>query len=115
MRTSWGPEFWTITVWADGRALHAWATGAVHAQVMPQMAGWASDASTAAWPVESAELPDWAEAEQRLLAAPRYAELVAPSDEHRARVQRAMPRRGLVRRLRPTGAAVSRTGATNAR
>lgn len=114
MRTSRGPEFWTLTLWADGRAMHAWATGAVHAQVMPRMAEWASDASTAAWPVDTAELPDWAEAQHRLLAAPRYAELEAPSEDHRARAQRPMPHRGLVRRLRATGAAETRTGASRA-
>lgn len=95
LRITAGPEFWTLTLWEDGRSLHAWATGRVHASAMPRMAGWASDASTSAWPVASRRLPTWQEAESRLLAAPRFTDLDVPSDDHRSGVERPMPRRGL--------------------
>jgi hypothetical protein len=108
LRIASGPEFWTMTVWEDGRAMHRFVSGGVHAEVMPRMAKWAAEASMSGWPTDEWALPTWAEAQRRLEAAPRFARL----DETIGEVVRAAPRRSAGVRLPAAPASKAMTGAS---
>jgi hypothetical protein len=112
LRVASGPEFWTMSVWEDGRAMHDFATGGVHAQVAPRMAGWAGHALMCAWQTTDRTLPTWADAQRRLEAAPRFLALDAPSDRHLAKVVPPAPRRSASLPLLAPRATETRTGAS---
>lgn len=88
MRISRGWVFWTLTVWRDGRAMAAFRSSGVHGQVMPRLAGWASEGAFAAWRIPDEQLPSWAQAQDELHRHPSFTALDAPGVAHRAGVVR---------------------------
>jgi hypothetical protein len=95
LRLSSGPEFWTLTVWDGGIAMQAFRNSGVHGEVMPQLAKWADEGSTAIWRTEEHTLPDWADVQGRLEEAPRFTRIDVPSEAHRGSVVRPGPRRSV--------------------
>ena len=58
--------YWTASVWRDGAALLAYVTSGAHRNAMPKMAEWGDEASTVQWEQDSAELPNWPLAIERM-------------------------------------------------
>lgn len=110
LRLSSGPEFWTLTVWDGGIAMQAFRNSGLHGAVMPQLAKWADEASTAIWRTADHERPDWAEVQGRIEAAPRFTHVDAPSDAHLGAVVRPAP--NLSAALPVPRATKARTGAS---
>lgn len=79
--TRGGPVFWTLTLWQDGAAMNAFRESGAHGELMPKMAGWASQVSTTAWKVEKA--PSWPEAIEQMALNPRWIEIARPDAWHR--------------------------------
>jgi quinol monooxygenase YgiN len=74
--------FWTMTMWADERAMKAFMTSGSHRKAMPRLAGWADEASFIHWYQDHLERPDWIEAARRMRAEGRPAKLRYPSPHH---------------------------------
>ena len=49
LRLTSGPEFWTLTVWDGGKSMQAFRNRGLHGEVMPLLARWADEGSTAIW------------------------------------------------------------------
>lgn len=76
LRITRGPVFWTLTLWRDGAAMNAFRASGAHEELLPKMAGWASQAATTAWKVEPD--PTWDEAFERMAGNPRWVEIDRP-------------------------------------
>lgn len=80
LRVARGPVFWTLTLWQDGAAMNAFRASGVHGELIPKMAGWASQACTTAWKVERD--PSWDETFERMAGSARWIELDSPDRWH---------------------------------
>jgi heme-degrading monooxygenase HmoA len=58
--------FWTLTVWRDEHAMHAYRASGAHRKAVPHLADWADEASVAHWSQPGSALPDWPDAIRRL-------------------------------------------------
>lgn len=90
-----GPEFWTITVWEDVRAMGAYRDSGAHAEVMPRLTGWAKDGSFTVWQTGDHALPSWEEVRRRVGDSQHFVPLDHPTPEYAAGVRRLAPRRSL--------------------
>lgn len=61
-----GRTFWTVTVWSSQESMRGFRNSGVHRQVMPKLAGWCNEASTAHWEQSQPETPEWLEIHRRM-------------------------------------------------
>lgn len=74
--------FWTMTVWRDGRAMHAYVASGAHRTAMPHLRDWGIEASVIRWTQDGTDLPDWPEAVQRMRDEGRASKLRHPGPHH---------------------------------
>ena len=93
--------FWTITAWEDESSMRAYRNAGAHGRVMPRLLDWCDEASLAHWHQESADLPDWRQAHQRIVKEGRLSKVRNPSPDQVAN-HIVLPRPGRLERiLRP--------------
>lgn len=78
-------SFWTMTVWRDERAMHAYVASGAHRSAMPHLRDWAVEASVVRWIADSPLLPTWDEAASRMREEGRTSKLRHPGPDHAAR------------------------------
>lgn len=83
--TDRGRVFWTMTLWDDERSMKTYRGSGAHGAVMPRLAKWCNEAAVTHFEQESASLPSWQEAWERLTAAPRWSRIDHPNENHNAR------------------------------
>jgi hypothetical protein len=71
--------FWTLTVWTDAEAMEAYRTAGVHRLAMPKLLNWCDEASLTHWTQESASVPTWDEAYERMVKQGRSSKVKHPS------------------------------------
>lgn len=76
--------FWTLTAWADAKAMAAYRNSGPHKRAMPKLLGWCDEASVGHWEQESPALPDWTEAQRRMREVGRLSKVNHPSPRQRA-------------------------------
>ena len=74
--------FWTMTVWRDEAAMRAYLRSGAHGAAMPRLRDLAVEASMVRWSTETANLPDWEEAVQRMRTSGHAAPLSHPGPNH---------------------------------
>ncbi|MBC7925578.1 MAG: hypothetical protein H7039_07965 [Bryobacteraceae bacterium] len=74
--------FWTITMWDGERDMKSYRGAGAHAQAMPKLAVWCSEAVVSHWNQDSAELPSWPDAHRHLMASPRWSTVRHPGKYH---------------------------------
>lgn len=74
--------FWTMTVWRDERAMHAYVASGAHRTAMPHLRDWGIEASVIRWTQEGADLPNWSEAVQRMHDEGQPLKLRHPGPHH---------------------------------
>ena len=77
--------FWTMTVWRDERAMHAYVASGAHRSAMPHLRDWAMEASVVRWVADSPTLPTWEEVVRRMQDDGRSSNLRHPGADHAAR------------------------------
>lgn len=77
--------FWTMSVWRDERAMHAYVASGAHRSAMPHLRDWAVEASVVRWDADSPALPAWEEAVRRMRETGRASKLRHPGPDHAAR------------------------------
>ena len=75
--------YWTTSVWRDEAALLAYVTGGAHRTAMPRLSEWGDEASTVRWVRDSADLPSWPEAIERMRREGHPLPLRHPGPAHR--------------------------------
>ena len=78
-------SFWTMTVWRDERAMHAYVASGSHRSAMPHLRDWAVEASVVRWIADSPVLPTWDEAARRMRDEGRSSKLRHAGPDHAAR------------------------------
>ncbi|VXD07391.1 conserved hypothetical protein [Sphingomonas sp. T1] len=76
--------YWTASVWRNEAALLAYVTSGAHRSAMPKMTEWGDEASTVRWDQDSAALPSWPEAIERMRRDGRAMPLRHPGSAHAA-------------------------------
>jgi hypothetical protein len=71
--------FWTITAWEDAETMNTFRTSGAHRAAMPKLLGWCDEASVVHWNQETAQLPTWLEAHQRMVGEGRLSKVNRPS------------------------------------
>jgi quinol monooxygenase YgiN len=79
-RKTRGLTFWTRSIWRDEAALKSYMVGEPHRKAMPKLYGWCDEAAIGRWKSDSATLPGWEEAEQRIVTDGRLSRVKAPSE-----------------------------------
>lgn len=74
--------FWTSTIWTGEAAMKAFMTSGAHGKAMRKLAEWCDEAAVVHWIRDSAELPTWLEAYQRLQKDGRRSKVNHPSPGH---------------------------------
>ncbi len=74
--------YWTISVWRDQAALMAYVTGGAHRSAMPKISEWGDEASSVRWDQDSADVPSWPEAIERMRCDGRPMPLRHPGPNH---------------------------------
>jgi hypothetical protein len=74
-----GHVFWTMTVWQDEAAMNAYRTGGAHRRAMPKLLNWCDEAALVHWTQESAEIPEWRQAEKYMSEKGRLSKVNHPS------------------------------------
>jgi hypothetical protein len=74
--------FWTMTLWRDQAAMHAYMAGGAHLKAMPRLQIWCDEASVVHWTQEDASTPSWDEAARRMRTQGRPSKVSRPSAVH---------------------------------
>jgi quinol monooxygenase YgiN len=74
--------FWTCSVWEDQQAMRAYMISGVHSQAMKRLAHWCDEASVVHWEQDSAAMPTWETAWQRMQRDGRPSRVDHPSAAH---------------------------------
>ena len=77
--------FWTLTAWESENAMRDYRGSGAHKNAMPRLVDWCDEASVVHWISESAELPSWSEAVDRMRRQGRVSRVAHPSSHHEAR------------------------------
>jgi hypothetical protein len=77
--------FWTLTAWTDENSMRAFMLSGAHKRAMPKLVEWCDEASVVHWHQESADLPSWTEAHQRMVEEGRLSRVRYPSDSQVAK------------------------------
>lgn len=95
-----GRTFWTVTMWDDLASMRAYRNSGAHAAVMPKIARWCDEASTATWDQASEELPTPEELGQQMVEAARFVKLPGASRAHLAGSGPMPPRPRAIRAIK---------------
>jgi hypothetical protein len=76
--------FWTATSWTTENAMKAFMLSGQHKPAMRKLLDWCDEASLVHWTQDSADLPSWPEAHQRLQSQGRRSKVNHPSATHTA-------------------------------
>lgn len=74
--------YWTLTLWDERESMRRFMTSGAHKQAMPHLMHWCDEASVASWEQESATVPSWEQADQRMRASGRPSKVNHPSPDH---------------------------------
>jgi Domain of unknown function (DUF3291) len=76
-----GPRnaFWTCTAWDSEASMRAFMVAHPHGPAMRKLIEWCDEASVVHWTQDSAQLPSWTEAHQRMLREGRVSKVNHPS------------------------------------
>jgi heme-degrading monooxygenase HmoA len=83
VRKTQGLTFWTLTRWKSEQAMKAFRDGLPHRLAMRKLAVWCDEASFAHWTQDSAELPPWDLAVERLQANGKLGRVLHPSADQK--------------------------------
>ena len=98
-----GNVFWTLTVWSDAKAMEKYRTADAHRAAMPKLLNWCDEASLGHWTQDSADVPTWSEAHERMVREGRASKVNHPTARHVAHELPA-PRAGkFAAEMRPRG------------
>ena len=75
--------FWTRSLWTDEAAMKSFMVSGAHRTIMPKLLEWCDEASVARWTQDSAQMPTWEEAHQRMQRDGRASRVNHPSEAHR--------------------------------
>lgn len=78
-----GLAFWCLTVWRSEAAMRAHREGGAALFDLERLRYWCDEAASVTWEQESAALPTWEEAEERLRSSARLHRVLYPSPAHR--------------------------------
>jgi hypothetical protein len=81
--------FWTMTAWESQESMLRFMTAGKHKAAMPRLLDWCDEASVVHWEQTSAELPSWAEADDRMRSQGRASKVRNPSPQHASLSYRA--------------------------
>jgi hypothetical protein len=95
--------FWTMTAWRDESAMNAFRTGDAHRKAMPKLLEWCDEAAVVHWTQDSAEIPLWPEAGQRMAEKGRLSKVNHPSPAHASQQIPAPQPSRISSSLKPTG------------
>jgi hypothetical protein len=76
--------FWTLTAWESEKAMRDYRGSGAHKNAMPRLVDWCDEASVVHWTSESAEIPSWSEAVDRMRQQGRASQVAHPSAYHEA-------------------------------
>jgi heme-degrading monooxygenase HmoA len=71
--------FWTMTAWQDEAAMNAYRTGGAHRKAMPKLLNWCDEAAVVHWTQDSAEIPDWRQAQEHMAEKGKLSKVNHPS------------------------------------
>jgi hypothetical protein len=74
--------FWTMTAWDGQESMRSFMTSGVHKEAMPRLLNWCDEASLVHWEQAEADLPSWAEVDQRMRSEGRPSKVRNPSPQH---------------------------------
>jgi uncharacterized protein DUF3291 len=80
----WPYAFWTMTVWQNLAAMHAFRDSGAHHPAMRKLLHWCDEASFVHWDDVDGVLPAVTDAHARLLSGGRTSKVSHPSAAHRA-------------------------------
>ncbi|MGH7844841.1 MAG: DUF3291 domain-containing protein [Candidatus Binatia bacterium] len=84
MRKAQGLTFWTLTLWKSEQEMRTFRERSPHREAMRELAHWCDEASFAHWAQDSAELPSWDLAAERLRANGKLGRVLHPSENQKA-------------------------------
>jgi len=92
--------FWTLTAWDDEQSMRQFMTAGAHKKAMLKLIDWCDEASVVHWQQDQADLPSWAEVDQRMRLDGRPSKLRNPSPGHATLAYRTprLTRGGQIRR-----------------
>jgi len=76
--------FWTSTCWDSEASMRAFMIAKPHGPAMHKLLEWCDEAALVRWTQESADLPSWTEAHERMLREGRRSKVNHPSEAHKA-------------------------------
>jgi hypothetical protein len=74
--------FWTLTAWTNEESMRAFMLSGAHKRAMPKVFECCDEASVVHWHQDTADLPSWTEAHQRMVEEGRLSRVRHPSDSH---------------------------------
>jgi hypothetical protein len=77
--------YWTMTVWEKQSAMKQLRDDGAHRRVMPRINDWCDEASVVHWEQPTPDLPTFAVAHGRMVAAGHFTPLQRPTSAHIAR------------------------------
>jgi hypothetical protein len=82
-RKTRGLAFWCLTVWKSEAAMRAHRTGGAALFDLERLRYWCDEAASVTWRQDTAELPPWDEAEERLRSSAQLHRVEHPSPAQR--------------------------------
>jgi hypothetical protein len=76
--------FWTCTCWDSEASMRAFMIAKPHGPAMHKLLKWCDEAALVHWAQESADLPSWPDAHERMLREGRRSKVNHPSEAHKA-------------------------------
>ncbi len=75
--------YWTFSVWSDKAAMNEYRGADAHRRAMPKLLEWCDEASVAHFQTENSDLPNCAQALERMVSCGRITKVRHPSAEHK--------------------------------
>ncbi len=89
-----------MTAWDSQESMRSFMTSGAHKAAMPRLLHWCDEASLVHWEQAQADLPSWAEVDQRMRSEGRPSKVRNPSPQHASLNYRA-PRFTRIRKILP--------------
>jgi hypothetical protein len=77
--------YWTRTVWKERVLMHAFVGSEPHLSTMGRLADWCDEATFVEWEQAGAELPNWQDGYEHIIANGQAASLTNATDAHHTR------------------------------